>query len=144
MKKEDYTGNWKLVSSEFWLADGSVIYPMGRDATGLLMYSTGGYMSVQIMSSDRHSCTSCDRVEGIIEETKSAFEEYIAYFGTYEVNQEEGTILHRIQGCLNPKWVGLKQKRFLEIYGDRLTLRASGVRLGGQEMSGVLHWKRVD
>lgn len=144
MKKEDITGSWKLVSTEFRLQDGRVVYPMGSDAIGLLVYSAGGDMSVQIMSNDRRTFTSCDRLGGTTEEIKSAFEGYIAYFGTYEINREEGIIMHKIQGSLFPNWVGEDQRRFFELSGDRLTLRASSVLLGGHQMIGIAHWKRIE
>lgn len=143
MKKEHFTGNWKLVSSEFRLPDGQVVYPMGRDAIGMLMYGAGGHMCVQIMRTDRRNFASGDRLGGTTEEIKSAFEGYVAYFGTYEINQEEGTVTHQIEGGLFPNWVGVNQKRFFEFSGDQLTLRASGIRLGGQQMNGLLHWKRM-
>ena len=143
MKREDFTGNWKLVSSEFRLPDGQVVYPFGRDAVGMLMYSAGGRMCVQIMRPDRCTFASGDRLRGTTEEIKSAFEGYAAYFGTYEVNHEEGTVTHQIEGSLFPNWVGVNQKRFFEFSDDRLTLRAPEVLLGGQQMTGSLSWKRI-
>lgn len=144
MKKEDFIGTWELVSSEFRLPDGKAVYPYGRDAVGMLMYNASGHICVQIMRRDRRVFASGDRLKGTTEEIKSAFEGYAAYFGTYKVNQEEGTITHQVEGTLFPNWVGVDQKRFCQFSGDMLTLRTPEVFLGGQQMTGVLCWKRVE
>lgn len=143
MTKEHFIGTWKLVSSEFRLPDGSLIYPYGKDAAGILIYSASGYMCAQIMSRNRLTFASRDRLIGTAEEIKSAYEGYIAYFGTYEVNQDEGAIIHRVEGALFPNMVGADQKRFFELSGDRLTLSTPEIRLGGQQVAGILHWKRI-
>lgn len=143
MKKESFPGIWKLASSEYRLPDGQAIFPMGRNAAGILVYSVDGHMCVQIMRSDRPAFTSDDRMAGTTEEIKSAFEGFVAYFGTYEVNREEGTVTHHMEGSSFPNWVGGKQKRFFELSGDRLTLRTPPIRLGGHQITGVLHWKRI-
>jgi len=144
MKKERFTGIWKLVSSEFRLLDGKVVYPYGRDAVGILMYSAGGHMCVQIMRPDRLKFASGDRLMGTAEETRSAYEGYAAYYGTYEVNEEEGIVIHRTEGNLFPNWAGVAQKRFFELSDDMLTLSTPEVCLRGQQMTGILHWKRIE
>jgi hypothetical protein len=53
MDKEKFIGGWKLLASEYRVADGSILYPMGKAVTGRLMYGPDGYMSAQHMSSDR-------------------------------------------------------------------------------------------
>jgi hypothetical protein len=144
MKMEHFIGIWQLVSSEFRLLDGQVVYPYGRDAVGILIYSSGGHMCVQIMRPDRLNFASGDRLMGTAEEIKSALEGYAAYYGTYEVNEEEGSVIHQTVGNLFPNWAGVDQKRFFEISDDILTLSTPEVRLGGQQMTGVLHWKRIE
>ena len=144
MKKEQFAGIWKLVSSEFRLLDGQVVYPYGRDAVGILIYSAGGHMCVQIMRPDRLQFASGDRLMGTAEEIKSAYEGYAAYYGTYEVNEEEGTVTHQTVGNLFPNWAGVDQKRFFQLSDDMLTLSTPEVLLGGQQMTGVIYWKRVE
>ncbi len=144
MNKEHFIGIWQLVSYEFRLLDGQEVFPYGRDAVGILMYSAGGHMCVQIMRPHRLDFASGDRLVGTAEEIKSAYEGYAAYYGTYEVNQEEGFVIHQVEGNLFPNWVGVDQKRFFELSDDTLTLSTPEVRLGGQQIKGVLHWKRVE
>jgi hypothetical protein len=34
-----------------------------------------------------------------------------AYFGTFDVNQAAGTVIHHLQSALIPSWVGTDQRR---------------------------------
>ena len=144
MGKEQFTGTWKLVSSEFRRSDGQLTYPMGRDAIGIIMYDANGHMSVQIVCPDRPAFASGDHLKGTPMEIKSAFEGFIAYYGAYEVNQEEGTVTHRVEGSSFPNWVGLAQRRFFEFSDNRLTLSTPPMLVGGQQVTGVLIWERAE
>ncbi|MHA2204100.1 MAG: lipocalin-like domain-containing protein, partial [Candidatus Hodarchaeales archaeon] len=41
-------------------------------------------------------------IKSTLEEIKSAYEGFIAYFGTYEINNKEGTVTHHWEGSLFP------------------------------------------
>jgi hypothetical protein len=58
------------------------------------------------------------------EEIKSAFDGFIAYYGSYEVDETEGFIIHHIEAHLVPNWTG-EQKRYFAISGDLLTLKVA-------------------
>ena len=143
MGKEQFIGTWKLVSSEFRLSADKAVYPLGRDAVGMLTYDTSGHMSAQLMRLDRPAFASGDQVGGTPEEIKSAFEGFVAYFGTYEVNEQKGIVTHYVEGSSFPNWVGTDQIRFFEFSGDRLTLTTPPIPVGGQQLTGLLLWERV-
>ena len=47
-------GTWRLLSWENRsVEDGQVSYPLGKDATGYIMYNDDGYMFVAIMAPNR-------------------------------------------------------------------------------------------
>jgi hypothetical protein len=47
-------GTWRLISWENRsVVDGQVSYPLGKDATGYIMYNHDGYMFVAIMGPNR-------------------------------------------------------------------------------------------
>jgi len=144
MGKEQFTGTWKLVSSEFRHSDGQLTYPFGRDAVGIIMYDANGHVSVHMMRPDCPAFASGDLHDGTPMEIKSAFEGFVAYYGAYEVNQEEGTVTHHIEGSLFPNWVGLAQRRFFEFSGNRLTLSTPPILVGGQQITAVLIWERAE
>ncbi|MFQ5946720.1 MAG: lipocalin-like domain-containing protein, partial [Anaerolineae bacterium] len=62
------------------------------------------------------------------EEVMSAYRGYIAYFGTYEANEEGRFVTHHIEGSLFPNWVGREQIELFELSGDRLTLGLNQIR----------------
>ncbi len=139
-----FAGSWKLVSSEFQLADGKSVFPYGRCAVGMLSYGTDGKMSVQIMRSDRPVFVSGDIARGAPEEIRTAFDGYLAYFGTYEVNASDSTVIHHIEGSLFPNWVGQDQKRYYEFSGNRLLLRTPPMPARRDTtLTGVLTWERI-
>ena len=61
-------------------------------------------------------------IEATPEEVDTAFEGYISYCGSYEVNEQERFVIHRLELSWFPNLVGTEQKRFFEFAGDRLTL----------------------
>ena len=144
MGKEQFIGSWKLVSSEFRTSDGDVSYPLGKDAVGLIMYDNKGYVSAQIMRPDRPNFASSDHLKGTPAEMKSAFEGYVAYYGTYEVDEKKRTIAHHLQASLFPNWVGTIHERFYEFFSNRLTLTTPPMPMGGKEVVGLLIWERAD
>ena len=123
MGKENLIGTWHLVSSEFRHADGEVTYPLGKNAVGLLIYTTEGYMAVQLMRSDRPAFVSDDVFQGTPEEIKAAYEGFAAYFGTYTVDEVAGTITHHVQGHIFPNRIGSKATRAFTLVDQCLTLR---------------------
>ena len=50
MGKEQFIGTWRLVSLEIRGPDGEVMYPMGQNPRGVLMYDANGEMAVQLMN----------------------------------------------------------------------------------------------
>ena len=143
MAKAQFIGTWKLVSSEFRLSDGRVIYPLGSSAVGMLMYDASGHMSAQLMRPDRPAFASGDQAGGTPTEIRSAFEGFTAYFGTYEVNEGKASVIHHVEGSLFPNWVGGDQVRFYEFSPNRLTLSTPPIPMGSQHVTGLLIWERI-
>jgi hypothetical protein len=143
VEKKQFVGAWKLVSSEHRSPDGQLTYPLGRDPVGIIMYDASGHMSAQIMRPDRPAFASGDVDKGTPTEIKFAYEGFIAYFGTYEVNEEEGTVTHHVEGSSFPNWVGSAQRRFFEFSGNRLTLSTPPILVGGEQITGVLIFERA-
>lgn len=141
--KDRFIGTWKLVSFEFRGSDGEAVYPFGKDVVGTIHYDEAGYMSAQLMRSDRALFVSGDQFGGTPEEIKEAFEGYFAYFGRYEVNEAEQTITHRVQGSLFPNWIGQDQVRYFEFSGSRMTLRSTPSQIENNTMTGTFVWERV-
>jgi hypothetical protein len=136
-------GTWRLVSFVYELANGAEVNAYGARPAGLLVYDANGMMTAQIASLERPRFASGDRRTGTRDELHAAVEGYIAYFGTYEVDEAEGYVTHYEQGDVFPNAVGTKQRRYFEIDGDRLVLSVPPVVLGGERMTARVVWERV-
>jgi len=142
--KEQFSGTWKLVSWKIEQANGELIDPpLGPDPLGWIMYQPGGHMSVVIMRSDRPQFASNILIEATPEEIETAFEGYISYCGSYEVNEQDRFVIHRLQLSWFPNWVGTEQKRFFEFADDRLTLTTPPLTVLGEAQVHRLIWQRM-
>jgi len=139
MKKESLVGTWKLVSSERHAENGEIIYPFGRDAIGQLMYDDKGFMSVNVTSKNRPGFSY---YEGAPEEIKAAFESYLAYFGTYTVDEAKNEVVHHIVGHLQPHVIGTDILRYVEFSGKRLILRGPPTKYDRRTMVPQVTWER--
>ncbi len=135
-------GIWELESAECKSDDGGVVYPFGKDAVGMLMYDAKNNMTVQMMRVDQKNFKIDSQFEGTPLEVKTAFEGYLAYFGTYEVKNDDNVVIHHIKGSLFPNWTGRDQERCFELSKDRLILKTPLISFKNKKQTGVLIWKR--
>jgi hypothetical protein len=131
-------GNWTLVSYITENPDGSLGKPYG-DAVGRLSYDEHGHMAGQVMRPGRTLVTPGDWQS---QQVRSAYAGYIAYFGTYEVNASGDTVMHHVQGALNPGWVGGVQVRRIRFDNDLLIL-STEVAKAGAMVNHVVTWKKL-
>ena len=138
ISRKDLIGIWKLFSMESQTLDGAVIEEYKW--IGRLRYDEKGYMSVQLMDLNRPHIVD----EESSEEVKKAFETYNAYFGTYDVNQEEGSVTHHLEGAMYPNWTKIDLKRFFNLFNNTLELITSPMQEGNTEVIWRLIWERLD
>jgi hypothetical protein len=134
---ERLVGSWRLLSYE-------TVDPAGRRgrpyaaAVGRLTYDDRGNMAGQVMRPDRA------RVAigvGNAQTVRAAYIGYIAYFGSYEVAPDGASVVHHVEGALNPEWVGGEQVRKLRFDGEHLVLSAD-VTKNGEIVTHSLTWER--
>ena len=114
-------GSWKLVAWRRIEAQGSTTYPLGRDATGLLVYTPDGRMIVQMTAANRPALPTSDPLGGEAQDRAAAYSTCLAYFGSYEVKDD--TIVHHVEECLYPNWSNTEQVRSFSCDGNSLLLR---------------------
>ena len=56
------------------------------------------------------------------DEARAACLGYVAYFGTYTVDETAHAVTHHVEGSLNPGYFGTDQLRPAKLEGSRLTL----------------------
>ena len=134
-------GTWQLAAWTLEYNDGRpVSFPYGADATGLLMYTTDGYMSACIARSGRprFSTANTRRIPG--PEQQIAFEGYFQYAGTYEIAGD--FVLHKVTHSLNPNFPGTTQKRRIDTDDGDLILSAEESLPGSLHRKHILRWRR--
>ena len=120
-------GVWRYVGT--WV-DG-VPRNRGANPTGMIVYTASGQMSVQI-APDRPR-TKAGK-EATSEEAKAALTDYIAYFGTYTID-DRGVVTHHRTASIQPGDAAAVV-RAPEFKGDRMILRPPGSK---QEIV----WERI-
>jgi len=143
MLRDKILGTWRLVS---YVAQddqgGPVTFPLGRDAVGLIIYTTDGYMSAQLMRPGRQEYDEPDTGGSTVQQAAAAAEGYLAYSGPYDVDEATGVIHHQVAVSLIPNWVETVQLRHSSLDGVRLTLTAE-TQLRSALIRSTLVWARA-
>ena len=137
-------GTWKLVSMTYLdESTGKETNLWGKDPLGFLTYTAGGRMSAVITAGGR-TIAAKSAEQATPEEQAALFRTCIAYAGTY--SPTEGGVVHRVQVCTDPTWVGKDQVRFTRLEGDRLTITGPPIATVDGPGPKVLKlvWERVE
>jgi len=142
--RERLVGSWRLISYEVRDTDGELVgYPLGEDATGSLIYTADGLMSVQVMRPDRPLYRAGGIGDGTDAESAAAARGYVAYAGPYRV-EGDSVVVHEPEVSLFPNWVHATVVREVVLAEPRLELTTpKPLPFGGQELTAVLLWERV-
>lgn len=135
-------GAWKLLVFEF-RSEGQVVFPFGTNVSGLCLYDPTGHMSMQIMRGGRPRFVANDQQLGTPTEVGAAFFGYLAYSGSYVVDETHGVVVHHVSQSLFPNWIGTDLIRFYRISGERLIVSAPTQQVGGHLMDVMLVWERL-
>jgi hypothetical protein len=126
--RDRFIGVWKLIRCERKFKDGRIDYPYGERPVGRITYDRAGRMSAQLMRPDRRSTVppgvSLIAGNASAEEIHQAVDGFIAYFGAFDVDASTQTVIHHVQACLVPSWVGTDLKRTYRFNANRLVLTA--------------------
>ena len=141
--KDLLVGTWELMSCVGNWSDGRVVYPYGPDPAGLLAYDAHGHFSGQIQGAGRPMFESGNLLRGTPEEIKAAFEGYVAYYGTYDVDEATGQLTHHVEGSLFPNWVGEDQIRLYQFQDGRLSLTTLPFVGKRAQLTLTLTWERA-
>ncbi len=143
--KDRLVGTWMLQSYIEHPIDGSPdVFPLGPNAVGIIIYTSDGYMSVQLMREGRPLFSSGDWFEGTHEDYRAAAATFVAHSGTYRVDEKRSTLTQTILISFFPNWGTQSQTRFIEIENDELRLSTvSPMRSNGKMVMSYLTWRRA-
>ena len=137
-------GAWELVSYRLEFETGRVVEPLGEDPVGLIVYTPQGRVSVNIMRAGRAPWASPNPAAATDSEMAQAAAGYIAYAGSFTVDERASVVEHQVDVSLFPNWIGGAQQRFAELSGDELVLAAPLVSTAtGTSLTARLRWRRV-
>jgi hypothetical protein len=126
------------------IPDGArAVQPFGSSPAGILIYTSDGFVSAQLMAPGRVSSDSVKWDNWSPEEYETFGHGYIGYCGRYEVDEENATVTHLPSVAFLPNLVGHRHLRHVAISGDRLTLRASYRRADRINATSCLEWSRI-
>ena len=137
-------GAWTLESYVSTSADGSdEFYPLGPDARGIIMYTPDGYMSAQLMRTDRAPVDRNDPNLAHDNDLAAAAGGYLSYAGPFTV-VDEGLIAHHVEVSLLPNWIGGIQYRKARLQDSCLELRPpEPILIHGEPRNAKLVWRRT-
>jgi len=121
-------GAWRYVGTR--INGGN--WDRGANPKGMIYYGPHGEMAVQIAPDGKRTRAVAMMTP---DEAFTAVKDYIAYFGTYTVDEAAGTVTHHRQDSLQPGDNGDLVRRY-ELNGDRLILRAPNSTL-------EVTWERI-
>jgi hypothetical protein len=138
--QKKFVGSWKLISIEGPNQTGS-----GKPF-GIIMYDNTGHMSVQIVRGDRPAFPN-GLPKATEREKAAAFGTYVAYYGTFTFEPENGIVIHHLEGSIVPGQIGQDNIRYFELKGNRLTLSVAndgkGGRLARKDTTRHLTWEKI-
>ncbi|HTR03657.1 MAG TPA: lipocalin-like domain-containing protein [Thermoanaerobaculia bacterium] len=121
---EQIRGTWRLVSYQRKeTPDAPWTRRFGDDPKGYLMYDATGHMMVAFEKMPPPPMfASGDDAAPSPAEAQAVYAGFVAYFGTYTVDEKAHAVIHHVEGSLNPRFFGTDQVRPATFAGDRLTL----------------------
>jgi hypothetical protein len=136
-------GTWEL-ESRVDVTDSGERRPepsLGEDPIALLIYDRSGHFAAQFMKRDRSVSMPDGPAAG--QNNSRAQGGYDAYFVTYTVDDEHGTVTQRLLGALSKENVGAVLTRGMSVVGDQLVDSVADDLGRWSPCHSALTWRRV-
>jgi len=118
---------------------------LGEDPIALLYYDDSGHFAAQFMRRDRSAPSAAADVVSVVAARNNSRAQggYDAYFGTYTVDDVQGTVTQRLLGALSVENVGQVLTRAMQVDGETLTIQLATTSAEGEPVTRTLTWKRA-
>ena len=135
-------GSWELAHWDYTVDGEHRGFVMGEDAQGQLLYTPEGRVSAILMQANRPSLQVTGFHQATPEQRDEAALTYISYGGTFDV--EGDRVVHHLEYCLFPDWIGTDLVREVSWDGDKLVLTtAPETTSTGKTVINRLFWRRA-
>lgn len=136
-----FLGFWEIDRIERRLLDGDGgEVPTEQYAEGYLIYMPSGYMAVYLMRPGRDLYEASRPTAA---EADAAMRGYVSYAGPFSVHTEEGVVVHRQAGHLDPNRVGDDARRAFEFRDGQLVLEPPVSTVDGRRIQTRVFWNRL-
>jgi lipocalin-like protein len=136
-------GTWLLQSRIDVTSDGKR-HPdplLGEDPVALLIYDHTGHFSAQFMKRDRSVTVAAAPANA--RNNTQAQGGYDAYFGTYSIDDSQGTVTQKLLASLSPGNVGMTLTRAMNVTDDTLSIELETTAADGIPVVRTLTWQRL-
>lgn len=107
--------------------------PHGDRPSGRIQYDDGGHMLAMLFPPDREPLGDAATAE----DYRAAMRGVVAYYGTYDIDVDAGTVTHHVEGASNPSWIGDDFVRWYRFEDGDLRLSLN------PDFRGTLLWRRL-
>jgi hypothetical protein len=111
--KDKLVGTWAYVSVVVERTDGTRVETFGSNPKGIITFTADGRYSLQLMRPDLPKIAAKDRLKGTAEENEAIAKGVLSHFGTYSVNEAEGTYTLHVEASSYANDSGTDQKRIV-------------------------------
>ena len=140
--RERLIGTWTFVVAEITAPDGSKSLPFGEAPKGILIFTPDGHFAQIHIAGDVPKIASNNRMTGTVEEYKAINQKSLSLFGTYTVDEANGTVTYTIVSSTFPNWQGVSQTRSIETLTEE-EFKNTNPSLAGGRGSAFNLYKRV-
>jgi hypothetical protein len=141
--RQRIVGAWQLITRSVRRDNGEVLVDpvLGQQPLGRLCYDASGGVMLQMMRMGRTAAIGQPANPEDATNPRVVLG-YDAYFGTYTVNEAQGTVTHHVQASLFPEDLGKDFVRPFTLDGDTLTLSFTSPSAGGSTTTRTLTFRR--
>ena len=105
----------------------------GDDPIGRISYDAAGRMWAMLLPPGRAPITNSSTPE----DYRAAMRGLVTYYGTYDVDEDTGRVIHHVEAASNPAWIGDDFVRWYRFEGGDLRLSLN------PEFRKTLLWARL-
>ncbi len=113
ISKEQLVGAWANVSVQVERSDGNKVETFGPNLKGVFIFTADDRYALVLTRPDLPKIASKDRLKGTPEEYQAVVQGSLAHFGTYSVNEAEGTYTLHVESSTFPNYNGTDQIRIV-------------------------------
>lgn len=131
--------SWELVRYQSEDIDGNLMYPLGADAKGVIIFTVNNQLSVHITAADREADITEEKLERYNTEAEKEMARigYHGYSGPFDLDEKSSVLTTHVKISVLSDYIGSDQNRSAKLDGDYLHL--SNV----QHPERKLVWKKI-